>query len=360
MASFRWILAVTATATLLAQGQQDTNKPVEAPGLTITQSVQVVVAPVVVIDRDGSYVDGLKPSQFHLLDNDKEQDIRVDVAFQPISLVLAVQCSDRVETVLPQIQKVGGLLGPMVMGDQGEVSVIAFDSRVRKMQEFTADPDKITAALKAIHIGSSQSRVIDAVEEGQRQLRSRPGNRRRVILVIGETRDKSSEARLREVVIETQLANVGVYFVDISRTVTTLMAKADPGRPDPLPPAQTPMPSNAVATPNTVMQTTGSEGGSLQFVPAMVEVFKDAKGIFQQSPAEVFTKGTGGEQLGFVRQRGLEDAIQRIGAELHSQYLISYSPNNKDEGGFHQIRVLLSDVKDAKVRTRPGYWLGAQ
>ena len=37
--------------------------------------VEVVQAPVLVFDRDGSYVDGLQPHQFHLFDNGKEQNI---------------------------------------------------------------------------------------------------------------------------------------------------------------------------------------------------------------------------------------------------------------------------------------------
>jgi hypothetical protein len=50
--------------------------------------------------------------------------------------------------------------------------------------------------------------------------------------------------------------------------------------------------------------------------------------------------------------------IADIGQELHSQYLISYSPNNTEEGGFHQITV---DVlrTGLKVQTRPGYWMAA-
>jgi len=322
--------------------------------------VEVVVAPVTVVDRNGDNVDGLRPDQFHLFDNDKEQDIHVDVAFQPISMVIAVEANDRVESVLPQIQKIGGLIQPIVIGDQGEAAVLAFDSRIRLMQEFTSDSGKIAEALKKIHPGSSQNRMIDAVEEGVRLLRTRPRDRRRIILLISETRDKSSEARARETLIATQLANVIVYTVDISRMVTSLMAKPDPGYIDNRPPAMTPMPSGVPATPNTVMQTTGSLGGSAEFVPLMVEVFKDAKAIFKQNPSEVFTRGTGGEQFGFMRQRGFEDAIERVGAELHSQYLISYNPNNRDEAGFHQISVQVAGRKDVKVRTRPGYWLGAK
>jgi VWFA-related protein len=236
--------------------------------------------------------------------------------------------------------------------------VIAFDSRIRLLQEFTSDPAKITAALKSIHPGSSQNRMIDAVEEGVRELHGRPKNRRRVLMLVSETRDQSSEARLRETLIAAQVANVSVYTVDISRIVTSVMAKQDPGYIDNRPPAMTPMPSGVPQTPNTVMQTTGSLGSSAEFVPAMVEIFKDANAIFKQNPSEVFTRGTGGEQFGFMRQRGLEEAIERIGADLHNQYLVTYSPNNKDEGGFHEISVQVSGRKDVKVRTRPGYWLG--
>jgi VWFA-related protein len=238
--------------------------------------------------------------------------------------------------------------------------VVAFDSRIRTMQEFTTDPAKITTAVKAIHTGSSQSRMIDAVEEGVRMLRTRPRNRRRIILLISEVRDKSSEGNSRETALALQLSNVDLYAVDISRVVTSVMAKADPGYIDNRPPAMTPMPSGVPATPNTVMQTTGSLGGSAEFVPAMVEVFKDAKAIFRQNPVEVFTKSTGGEQYGFMRQRGLQDAIERLGADLHSQYLITYNPNNRDESGFHEITVQVEGRKDAKVRTRPGYYLGAK
>jgi VWFA-related protein len=359
--TLRWLVAGLMAATLFAQGQQDSAKPAEdSPQYVIKSTVEEVVTPVSVVDRNGDNVDGLRPEQFHLFDNDKEQNIHVDVAFPPISLVIAVECSDSVESVLPKIQKIGGMIQNLVIGDQGEAAVLAFDSRIRLMQDFTSDNAKITDALKKLQAGSSQNRMIDAVEEGVRLLRTRPKNRRRILLLVSETRDKSSEARLKETLIYVQLSNVDVYTVDISRMVTTIMAKQDPGYIDNRPPAMTPLPSGVPATPNTVMQATGSLGSSAEFVPAMVEIFKDAKAIFKQNPSEVFTKGTGGEQFGFMRQRGLEDAIERLGADLHSQYMVTYSPNNKDEAGFHTITVLVAGRKDVKTRARPGYFLGAK
>jgi VWFA-related protein len=90
----------------------------------------------------------------------------------------------------------------------------------------------------------------------------------------------------------------------------------------------------------------------------MVEIFKDTKRIFVDNPVEVFTKGSGGTEYSFAKQKGLEEAIAKIGEEIHSQYLISYKPNNNQEGGFHEIEVEVS-VPGVKVRTRPGYWMGA-
>ena len=55
--------------------------------------------------------------------------------------------------------------------------------------------------------------------------------------------------------------------------------------------------------------------------------------------------------------KGLEEAITDIGKDLNSQYVLSYSPNNKEEPGFHNIKVSV-DRPGLIVRTRPGYWWG--
>ena len=73
------------------------------------------------------------------------------------------------------------------------------------------------------------------------------------------------------------------------------------------------------------------------------------------------TKGTGGTEFPYYSKRGLEEAVNKLGDELHSQYVISYSPNNKLDGGFHKILVEVSGHPEAKkVLTRPGYWLAAK
>jgi hypothetical protein len=59
-----------------------------------------------------------------------------------------------------------------------------------------------------------------------------------------------------------------------------------------------------------------------------------------------------------MKERGLEDAIQKISDDIHSQYILSYNPDNKSDGGYHEILVTLDD-KNLKTRTRPGYFLAS-
>ncbi len=344
-------------SVLLAQSR---NEPTEVPP-PFRVSTDLVVAPVTVFDRSGSYVNGIQPEQFHLFDNDKEQNIHVDITYQPISLVIAIQANSHVESILPQVQKIGNLITPLVIGDQGEAAVIAYDSRIRRLQDFTSDPEKITRAVKSITPGSAANRMIDAVSDAGRMLDSRQKNRRRIILLIGETRDLASEGRARETLIGLQLANIVFYAVDMSRFISSLSAPPNQPRPQQQPPAAFPLPGGVPSTPTTVAQTYGLDGGRAEFLPLMVELFKDAKAIFKDNPVELFTKGTGGSEFSFYRQKGLEEALQKIGEELHSQYLISYTPNNKEEGGFHHITVGVGGRSDvAKVQTRLGYWLAAK
>jgi len=115
-------------------------------------------SPVLVFDKQGSYVNSIRPDQFHLYDNTKEQNISVDVVYQPISLVIAIQANSHVEQLLPHVQKIGNLITPLLIGDQGEAALIAYDARIRVLQDFTSDPDKITQQVKKIYPGSTSNR----------------------------------------------------------------------------------------------------------------------------------------------------------------------------------------------------------
>ncbi len=203
---------------------------------------------------------------------------------------------------------------------------------------------------------ASSSRMIDAVDRSVYMLKKRPANNRKIILLVSETRDQASEGKVRETLMDAQLSNVLVYTVDITQFAVRLTEKPIPPRPDPIDVTARNLPMGQVATPTSVAQAYGVQN-QVQFIPLLKEIYKDAKGLFVESPSEVFSRGTGGDEFYFVKQRGLEDAVQRISSEIRSQYLISYNPNNKEDPGFHEIFVSV-DNPSYSAKTRPGYWIG--
>jgi VWFA-related protein len=320
-------------------------------GQPIHVTTTVVVVPTTVLDRHGDYIDGLQPQDFTLYDNGKPQKITADIAYQPISLVLAVQASYSLNDILPKVQKIGNEVNDLVVGSGGEMALIAFDHRIQHMQDFTDDGAKISEALRRLTPGSSSHRMIDSVIESVRMLQHRPTDRRRIILLISEKRDGASENHLRDALTAAEFGNIAIYSIDISHLLTLATGQAMPPRPDPIPPTAQHLPGGAAQTPTTFDQlhNTGN------FIPMFVEIFKNTKSLFVADPGDVLTRYTGGKQYSFVSQKSLERAVSALGQEIHHQYLLSYSPNNLSEGGFHDIRVEVNRPQ-LEVRTRPGYW----
>ena len=332
---------------------RDASPEIPDSDINIKTTVTNVVAPTTVLDKNGNYINGLTLQDFTLYDKGVVQKISADVSFALISLVIAVQRSSNLREILPKIQNDGLLLANNVVGDNGEAAVLAFDNEVKLYQEFTNDPGKIEAAMKSLTPRGFNSRLNDAVAESVRMLRGRDRSRRRVILLISEKRDKASESRLRETLRDAQFANVSIYAIDISTIVSKLTDKPQYPRPEPIPTTAQHVPSGAAQTPTTVDQIYNNGN----FIPAFVDIFKGVKGLFVDDTVDVFTRYTGGKQYTFITTKTLERVTTALGEELHSQYLLAYSPSNKGEGGYHDIKVVINRP-NLEVRTRPGYWSG--
>lgn len=350
--------AIALLAVLTLSAQQAPQPPQAAPEdlprrTDISVTKRVVIAPTTVVDRDNRFVNALHVEDFVLTDNDRPQRITQEVVFQPLSIVVAVQANADVEGVLPKIQKVGPALSALVGGESGEIAVMCFDHRIRTLQEFTNDANKIEIALKKITPGSSSSKLNDATMEAINLLRNRPQNRRRIILLISETRDIAGSFRPREVLEAAQFQNVLVYSVDISHLLSSMTRKAPYVRPPAIPAEAHGMPAGQVMTPTEQLQNTQTGN----YIPMFVEIFRGIKGVFVDNPSELYTKFTGGREYSFATQKGLDQVITDIGEELHSQYLLSYTPDNQDYPGFHTINVVVKGRPGLKIRTRPGYYL---
>lgn len=350
------VIAGLGFATLLAAGLMLAQAPAppaaEDTDFTIREQFNFVLAPVTVLDRAGNFVNGLNVLDFQLYDNGVLQKITEDVATRPISLVVAIQANAAARQILPTVQKSSSLYGPLVAGETGEVAVLAFDHRVQTLTGFTSNQDEIKKAFDQMKAGSTFNHLDDAAMLGVRMLRNRGKDRKKILLLISEPRDQGSEVNPRDVLTEAEFADVVVYSVNMSHLLNQLTAKAEPNRPNPIPPEfRSPLP---MGTPRT--GTTDAQTNMGNYVPAIKEIYTAIKAIFIPNMLEVYTKETGGREHDFASISGLEEAVGKIGTEIHSQYMLTYLPSNRNEGGYHEIQVRVAKP-GLEVRTRGGYWI---
>ncbi len=333
----------------------------ETDANTIRVTKRVVLVPTSVLDPDGhGYVNGLQAKDFEVLDNNHKQKVDAEVTEQPMSVVLLIQSNADTEPLLPVIKKSGILMHGLVTGQGGDLAIVTFDHQMHDLQDFTSDPDKIDDAMQKIRTGSSVAALVDAVTYADHMLeRHDPGNaRRRVIVLMSRNVDNGSQMHLPEAIRQIQFHNIVVYSINISKMVTTIMKKEPYPRPanagipvEGMPP----LPGGQVRSESSNIQQ-NYETNALSAVPP---VYRSIRDLFKKTPAEALTSITGGNTYSFARQHALEDAIQDIGADLNSQYILSYTPTEdvKETPGYHTIQVVV-DRPGLKIRTRTGYWWG--
>ena len=354
MSIHKLVAGVLVAGVLMAQEPAKAPDQIDPDDLIFRQNNVFVMAPVIVRDSRGNIVNGLTPLDFELYDNGKLQKITEDATSHPLSLVVAVQSSANMEALLPSIRKIGSLFTGLVLGEAGEMAVLSFDHRVQTMTEFTSDEKKIADAFKNIKSGSNPSHLNDAAMQGVNMLNRRDKNRRRVLMLISETRDNGSSMGVRDVLTEAEFKNVTVYSVEVSHLLTSLNTHPEPPRSTGIPPEARHLPAGIIGTP-----TTDSQQNMGDYSPAIKEIFTAVKAIFISNPQEVYTKYTGGRQYSYKTLKGLEQAVTDIGEDIHSQYLLTYLPSNASEGGYHEIEVKILKP-GLKVTTRPGYWSAAK
>jgi VWFA-related protein len=297
--------------------------------------VRVVSAPTAVVSHDGKLIRGLEAGQFRLSDNGRRQDIRVDLVEEPVSLAIVVQTNRAARARLAELRRSASLIETSVLGETGEVSLTTFDDEVREVLAFTGTTSLIDKAFSSIAVRGYDSHCLDAVLSAAQGLAVRPTARRRVILLITQARDMGSTAKLNEVLTALEVNNITVYSLAITGNGRELMR-------------------NTVSLRGNNAPDVGFTGG-LDLLTLIPEIYRDVKAAAGKDAVTISTVETGGRRMPFGNLRDLESAVAAIGEELHTEYLLSYTPADA-EPGYHQIRVEV-DVAGAAVRTRPGYYV---
>ena len=297
----------------------------------------LVLAPTTVTTVEGKYVDGLRARDLILYDNGVPQPIQVEEAFNPLSLIVALQTSANSSAVLDKLGDLGVLLTHLVAGERGETAIVSFSDETRLLRDFTTDSDKLAATLRHVGVQGNGSVALDTIQEAMRMFTRRPSENRRVLLVIGEKHDRSSHLKLAEILQAAQRQNVLIYWVTYSPFLTAFTARQKTVKSlDPKKDGE-PIPRDVAP-------------GSL------LSAFTEIGHALQSDAADELTRATGGRTLNFLRKDTLEQAVLAIGGEVHRQYIVSFQPRKGEPGLYHAIQVAVKDRPELVVRTRAGYW----
>jgi VWFA-related protein len=306
-------------------------------GAQFKSTATLVVAPTTVTDSKGKYIDALAPGDLVLYDNGVRQPIQVDESFNPVSLVVAVQTSSNSAAILDKLGASGILFSDLLAGDRGETALVTFSDEVRTLRDFTTNSDNLSAGLRSLHVQGDGAVALEAVTQSLAMLAKRKSDRRRILLVIGEKRDRSSKVKFAEVLREAQRQNVLIYWLTYSPFLEPFTAapktlKSKDPRKDgtPLPPDMAP--------------------GNL------LSVFTELAHQGKPDSSVQLTRATGGRAIGFLKQEALEEAIEAIASEVHRQYIVSFTPPPAKAGQYHTIRIEVNKHPELTARTRAGYW----
>jgi VWFA-related protein len=297
--------------------------------ITLHSQSNVVIIPALVKSANGEVVYGLGPKDFVVEDDGVEQTIRVDEAAEgsAVSLVVAIQRGRRADYEFPRIRGLSAMLDPMVEAGLGSVAIVEFDSQVQLAQDFSSNSERTAGTLKELQPGDGGAAILDAVDYSVKMLEKAPKERQRLLLLISETRDHGSQAKIEDVVAEIGQSNTTVYALAFS-----------PSR------------SNVLDTMRGNNINEMHEG--VDFLDLGYRVVQ----AMRKNTPETIAAMTGGEFESFATGKGFEAHMIDFTNHVHSRYLLSIEPKSPHEG-LHQIRVRLRDVGDRVVLARSSYWV---
>ena len=289
-----WLIAIVLLISPIVFAQDDDD--------VVRVNTDLVVLNVTVTDKNGQYVKALKKSDFKVYEDGREVPASAiaSFAFQdaPYAAVVLLDSSGSMETrfSLARSAAIRFLDG---LREEDVAAVYRFDSKVERVQEFSAGRDlaPIAYAIRA----KGMTTLNDAIVEASKALTDRP-EPRRAIVVLSDGMDTYSKASSDKAVESALAVGASIFAVDMSSLDTPGFAN-------------------------------------------------------RQSAASLkgFADKTGGRFVATGGGQVLRDAFAGIADELGHQYTIAYRPSNNARDGKWRTLEVKVDREDLTVRSRKGY-----
>lgn len=317
------------------------------PASKILTRVEVVNVPVTVLDRRGRPVIDLNKEDFEVYEDGKPQAIRYfsREMRQPLRIGLVLDTSNSARPAL-QFEKdaASEFVFNMLQGrsSRNQIFLQTFDATSSIIQDFTNDPQILNEKILELKAGGGKA-LYDAIYFAckEKMVRSGPpANTRRILVLVSDGRDVSSEHTIEEAISMARKAETLIYTID-----NTSYGYANT--------AQKILERLAVETGGAAQDplevTPGTDIGTGYLSHGQIGETSQNKGL-----------GAATGIYSATRLMQLADSLEAIGRELNEQYSIGYTPSNdKMDGTFRAIRVE-ARRKGVTVRAKPGYFAAAE
>jgi Ca-activated chloride channel family protein len=270
------ILGLAVATVVAAQAQAPTFK-------TSTRTVPLYTT---VLDSQGRLVPNLTKDDFEILDNDKLQDIDFFVdEIQPITVVVMLDRSGSMTANLKLLDEgAEQFLLRLLPADKGRVG--GFSDKIEFVSPFSSNRDMLIASLRDLDFGNP-TRLYDAIATSLDELKGIEG--RRVVLVFTDGDDTSSRVGFGTVLDRARAEEVMVYSIGLESNYFNGVAQVR-SRPD-----------------------------------------RNLRRLADE---------TGGGYFELKKTTDLAPTFTRVAQELHSQYVLSFTPRSLD-GKIHKLAVRL-------------------
>lgn len=313
------IISFTATRDLFAQEV--------GPDEIVKINTALVSIPVVVNDRQGRYIPGLKAEDFTVYDDGVQQTIRFFAAeTEPLTVALLLDTSKSTRDVLGKIKDAAKDFVKLLQPTD-RCMIVSFDYAVHQLSPLTSDRKVLEKAIKQAEIGEFVGTVLrDAVfETVNRSLAGIKG--RKALIVLTDGKDHGSYPTTGQLLYILEESDAMVYTV-FYKTELPFPAFRRGGMRDDFPP-RGPMARRRI-------RREMDDADAIDFLTSMSEA--TAGRFYSREVTD------------------LKKTFKLIADEMREQYRLGYYPpqNSASKGKLHSVKVRVAHP-DIVVRSRTTY-----
>jgi VWFA-related protein len=337
-------------------------KAADAPALK-TAGKEITI-PVVIRDKHDKFVTNLTKDDFTLTEDGKPQTIRslAPASGEPITVGLVIDTSQSQRNNIDQIRTTSKhFLEQILTNPKDKAFVLHFDHEVELLQDTTAAREKLISSLDLLSTASSQQARNDSdssQEDSHRHVRGpsdlvydsiylaadelmRKQQGRKILVLISDGVDHNSKVSAVSAIEATQQANTVIYAIYLKgEELPSENNSQGTGRR-----------RNGGSWPGGGGGWPGGGGGGGR-PPQQSSAHVDGR-----KNLDHISSKTGGHIFEANKKENLDRAYDDLVEELHSQFLLTYAPDQSGGESFHQVS-LVPKKKDLNVQIQDGYYPG--